>query len=64
MACESCERTIEAALTRLEGVRDVDADHEAARVRVTFDSGHTDEQRLRAAIGRAGFDATPEGRVA
>lgn len=58
MACESCERTVQAALTQLDGVRDVAADHKAARVRVSFDRAQVDEQRLREVIEQAGFAAT------
>lgn len=56
MACESCERTVQAALTGLDGVRNAVADHELARVRVSFDRERVDEQRLRAVIAQAGFE--------
>lgn len=55
MCCERCERPVQAALTHVEGVLDANADHRAARVRVSFDSDRVDERRLRQAIEAAGF---------
>ena len=55
MRCESCERTVQAALTRIDGVRDVSADHLAKRVRVSFDPACVNAESLRAQIKDAGF---------
>jgi copper chaperone CopZ len=55
MRCEGCERTLQAALTRVEGVRDAKADRQAKHVRVSFDAELVDEQRLRAQIEEAGY---------
>jgi copper chaperone CopZ len=60
MLCEGCERTVQAALTRIEGVRDAKADHQAKRVRVSFDPERVDEQRLRAQIEQAGYQPVAE----
>ena len=60
MRCEGCERTVQAALTRIEGVRDAKADHQAGRVRVSFDPERVDEPRLRAQIEQAGYDPVAE----
>jgi copper chaperone len=57
MTCEGCERTVQSALGALEGVRTADADHEAKRVRVSFDADQVDEQRLREAIAGAGYES-------
>lgn len=56
MACGGCEENVENALTTLDGVTRVDADHEADTVEVVVD----DEVRsdaLHAAIEQAGYDA-------
>ncbi len=55
MSCGGCERTVATALQGLEGVTDVQADHRADRVRVSFDPAQVDEQRLRAQIEEAGY---------
>lgn len=55
MTCTGCERKLQAALGRLEGVSAVEADHGAARVRISFDPEQVDKQRLRAQIEKAGY---------
>lgn len=60
MQCVSCERTVQAALTEIEGVRDAEADHRVGRVRVSFDPEQVDEQRLRAGIEQAGYEPVAE----
>ncbi len=61
MRCEGCERTVQATLMQVEGVRDAKADHRAGRVRVSFDPEQVDEQRVRAQIERAGYEPVAEG---
>lgn len=58
MGCGGCERTVQAALGQLEGVRGAEVDHTAARVRVSFDPDQVDEQRLRTRIEDAGYRPT------
>ena len=55
MSCDGCERTIQASLRQLDGVRNAKADHENGRVRVSFDPERVDEPRLRAQIEQAGY---------
>lgn len=55
MTCGGCERSVQAALSRVEGVSGAQADHTADRVRVSFDPQQVDEQRLRAQIEQAGY---------
>lgn len=55
MQCEGCERAVSMALRRLEGVRDVTADHHQGRVRVSFNPERVDEQRLRTQIEETGY---------
>jgi copper chaperone CopZ len=60
MRCEGCERTVQASLTKVDGVRDAKADHQAGRVQVSFDPERVDEQRLRAQIEEAGYPPVKE----
>ncbi|WP_222917483.1 heavy metal-associated domain-containing protein [Natrinema sp. SYSU A 869] len=55
MSCDGCERTIESALTTLEEVSRVEADHENERVEVVVDEGITEDD-LHAAIREAGYE--------
>jgi copper chaperone CopZ len=59
--CEGCERALQAALGRLEGVRHAVADHRAQRVRVSFDPERVDERRLRETIEACGCTPVAEG---
>lgn len=55
MACGACERRVSAALARLDGVREAEADHRTARVVVRYDAERVDERALREEIDRCGF---------
>lgn len=55
MTCGGCERSVQAALSQLEGVSGAEADRNAGRVRVSFDAEQVNEQRLRTQIEEAGF---------
>lgn len=63
MSCTGCERTVESALQRVEGVTRAEADHEGDAVEVVVDDGVADEdlqgvadEDLQAAVERAGYD--------
>ncbi len=55
MRCDGCERAIQSALCRLEGVREAKANRKADRVRVSFDPERVDESRLHGEIARLGY---------
>ncbi len=55
MDCASCARTIESALGRLNGVRDVRVDVVGGRVRVAYAEGALAPPALAGAVRRAGF---------
>lgn len=55
MHCTGCEHAVSSALERLEGVRDARADHEAGRVRVSFDPERVGEEELRRQIEETGY---------
>jgi len=56
MSCGGCEDRLAAALSRVDGVGTVSADHEIGNVRVLFDDARVDEARLREQISVCGFD--------
>lgn len=62
MDCGACERRLQTALGRLEGVGAVDADHATGTVRVRFDPSRATAGAVAAAaserIGQAGFTVT------
>lgn len=54
MSCTGCEQTVTNAVKQVDGVRRVEADHDAGSVEVTAEEGH--ERAIRQAIHDAGFD--------
>ena len=55
MRCESCARTINESLAKLDGVRKVDADVLRKEVMVAFDTKQVSESRLREELVALGF---------
>jgi copper chaperone len=55
MSCAGCEHRIGAALRRLDGVRDVRADHASGRVWVRFDPDTVAAAAVRDRIELAGY---------
>lgn len=55
MDCGHCAARVESALTRLEGVRDVQADADEDRARVRFVAGKEDPAALQGPIEDLGF---------
>jgi len=58
MNCEGCENAIQRSLTRLPGVRQVQADHHTQRVVVQLDSAQTDAEAIKARLALSGYQAT------
>ncbi len=54
--CEGCERRIEKAVSQLDGVRQVKADHRDGQLRVVLEGTLTSLAAIRSAIERAGFE--------
>ena len=52
MSCASCERKVEAALRRLDGVREARASAPLAEVTVAFDPRQAGAEALREAVAR------------
>jgi copper chaperone len=55
MACEGCEKRIQNALSKVDGVKEVVADHVAGKVNLTLDDA-TDERSLKDIISNIGFE--------
>jgi copper chaperone len=55
MTCTGCENRVERILKDLDGVRRVNADHQAGAVTVMLDEGQADEAAVRARIEQAGY---------
>jgi copper chaperone CopZ len=62
MSCAGCEQRIGTALRRLDGVRDVTADHLSGRVRVRFDPDTTGPDAVRDRIELAGYTVRGDER--
>ena len=62
--CSGCENTIQFSLSRLPGVRAVDANHHTQLIDVDLDSDQTDKAEVLAALADTGWNAvgvdTPE----
>lgn len=62
MSCSGCEQRIRAALHRLDGTRDVSADHQSGRVRVRFDPDNVAADAVRDRIELAGYTVRGDQR--
>ncbi len=58
MDCEGCENAIRRSLSRLPGVRQVQADHHTQRVVVQLDPVHTEASAIKARLALSGYQAT------
>lgn len=54
--CEGCESAIETGLRRVEGVRQVKADHRAQTITVRYDEARLDEHDLAGHLARIGYE--------
>jgi copper chaperone CopZ len=54
--CEGCESAIEAGLRRLDGVRQVRADHRTQTVKVRFDEARLGEADLAGRLAAIGYE--------
>jgi copper chaperone len=61
MSCAGCEQRITRVLDRVEGVREVSADHTSGRVHIRLDPQATDRGVLTERIEAAGFAVVEEG---
>jgi copper chaperone len=61
MTCTGCEQRIGTALRRVDGVREVAADHTSGRVRVRFDPTTTGADAVVDRIELAGYTVRGDG---
>ena len=57
LQCNSCVKTVSAALEKVDGVETVHVDLEAKKAHVTFDAGRTDLAGLEKAVAASGYAA-------
>ena len=62
MVCASCEKRVEGALMSVKGVKEAKANFQKSSVQVFYEDEKGDEEQLKAAIRKAGYDVL-EGRV-
>lgn len=55
MTCTGCEKTIKTKVKKVEGVRDVIADHKTNTVKASYDPGKTNPDAIKEAITSAGY---------
>lgn len=55
MSCNHCKMAVEKALKGLSGVSEADVDLNAKNVRVVYDPGKVDPNKLKASIEDAGY---------
>ena len=60
MTCPACPITVKKALTKVEGVSQVDVNYEKKQAVVTFDDAKTDTKALVKATTEAGYPSQPE----
>ncbi|SMB89013.1 copper chaperone [Thermanaeromonas toyohensis ToBE] len=56
MTCEHCKRSVEAALQKLGGVKEVAVDLAAGEAAVTYNPGQVTVEELKKAVRQAGYD--------
>jgi mercuric ion binding protein len=62
MVCGTCKNTIQKAIYRVDGVKNVDIDLDKKVVEVTFVSYQTNLDVIETAIAEAGYDANAKKR--
>ena len=61
ISCEHCVRTITEALTPMEGVRSVNVDIPTKRVRVEYDVGTADVERMKEVLQEEDYPVASVG---
>jgi Cu+-exporting ATPase len=57
MYCEECSRNIQKSLSKINGLRNLQPDFTNGEVRMEFDEGKVNLEKIRGAIRKAGFIA-------
>lgn len=56
MHCTGCEDRVENRLSRIDGVRSVEADHGTGRAEIRFVAGREDAEALRRTVSDLGYE--------
>ncbi|BBL80469.1 hypothetical protein RxyAA322_23230 [Rubrobacter xylanophilus] len=62
--CEGCEQRVGRALKRLDGVREVEADHTSQKIEVAYDSAELGEKEIRERLDLLGYEVESGGGAA
>jgi copper chaperone CopZ len=55
MTCSGCEHSITTTVAKIDGVRDVRADHKAGQATVSYDPAKVDRAAIKVAIEKLGY---------
>lgn len=55
MTCDHCEMSIQKGVNELEGIAEVEANHEDSTTRIIYDPSKTDPDKITAAIEKRGY---------
>jgi copper chaperone CopZ len=58
MHCDGCDQRIQKSLSKIDGLRDVQADFKTGEVRMHFDESKVGVEKIRGTIRKDGFIAT------
>lgn len=61
MSCMGCEKSIKTRLSRLDGVKEVEASHKEGRATVQYDPSKVSTDEIAAQINALGFSAKVSG---
>jgi copper chaperone CopZ len=56
MTCTGCENSVKSKVKKVDGVKDVIADHKTNVVKASYDPAKTDVDKIKEAVTAAGFD--------
>jgi len=55
MTCTGCENTIKNSVKKVDGVKEVNADHKSQLVKASYDPAKTNPEKIKEAIVAAGY---------
>jgi len=58
ISCDHCVATVQNAVGKVEGVKDVSANADSKQVKVTFDTGQTNLGAINSALQEAGYPSS------
>lgn len=66
MTCNGCEKTIEANVMKLEGVKAIKANHETGKANLEYDASNVDMEAIKKVVAKKGYTVkgiTPREKV-